>query len=223
MIDHCHGFILHKKTYRDTSLLIDVFSVEHGILRAVAKGGRKKSLHLFTPFWFELNLRQELSSIYKAEAEQAAFILEGNGLIIGYYINELLSYLLYRYDPQPKIYQQYSDLLQGLALNPNPIVTEQMLRRFELLILKEIGYQIDFSHDADTGAAIDAVKSYQFVPAQGFKSSLSGLSGADILALAKEELDTTQVLQVAKYITRAAINHLLEGKTIKSRSLFAAH
>ena len=35
------GFILHTIPYRETSLLVDIFTLNHGRLRCVAKGFRK--------------------------------------------------------------------------------------------------------------------------------------------------------------------------------------
>ena len=51
------GYVLHRMPYRETSLLIDVFSESMGIVRGVAKGVRGSKLtaraycNLFNRWW----------------------------------------------------------------------------------------------------------------------------------------------------------------------------
>ena len=47
-----------------------------------------------------------------------------------------------------------------------------------------------------------------------------GINGAHINALAQDKLDDVAVLGVAKRIMRRAIDHALDGKEIKARSLY---
>ena len=211
------GFILHKRPYRNTSLLLDVFTREFGVLRAIMRGGKKQQhLQLYTPIWFELNLKNELAIAYKAEAKQACMLFCGKGALIGFYVNELIMRMLYPYDPQPGIYNQYQSLL--LELNQDVLLAIQAhLRQFELYLLKELGYGLCFSREAIKNESIIPTKNYRFIAGQGFINSPQGISGEVLLAIDQGNWQDKTVLKVAKYVLRHAISHALGGRELKSR------
>lgn len=229
------SFVLHSRSYRDTSLLLEVFAKDFGRTTVIAKGARKPqrksqsslsgSLRPFVPLRISWSGRSALKSLTHVEVEAMAFKLEGKQLYSSFYLNELLMLLLPHHDPMEEIFILYAQTLNGLA-ETQPI--EPLLRNFEFALLASLGYGIDFSLSAHSGEPIHSSYFYRFVPEQGFIScgSQAGVShqvfqGKDILAIAKREYhQQAGVLRTAKYVSRQALSVHLQGKQLKSRELF---
>jgi DNA repair protein RecO (recombination protein O) len=222
------AFILHSRPYRDTSLLLEVFSEEYGRVGLVARGARaarsrqRGLLQPFQPLLLSWSARGELGTLNGAETAGAAVPLGGNGLYSGFYLNELLVRLLHRNDPHPELFPIYLEALRRLAQAPE---LEGVLRRFELGLLEALGYGLQLEQEAGGGAALepDLLYDYQLergpVPvAQGGGSGLT-LSGRSLLALHELRLEDAQVLRDAKRLTRAALDLCLGGTPLKTREV----
>src|SRR5207253_3115583 len=101
------AFILHHRPFRETSVLLDVFSEEYGLVSLVAKGVRthrsklKALLQPFVPLLVSWQGKSELMNLVSAEARTTPFQLHGDCLLSGFYLNELLVRLLQKEDPHP--------------------------------------------------------------------------------------------------------------------------
>lgn len=225
------AYILHARPYRDTSLLIDAFTVLQGRVNLIAKGARgvrnkksrfKGSLQAFVPLLLSWRGKTDLMNLLNAEPSPILVPhLTGKLLVCGLYLNELLIRLLYRYDPYPQLFQAYQIALCNLP--DNPMIA---LRVFEKKLLAELGYALHLDKDSLTHQKVLPHQSYQFIPSQGLviclnktTSRQSIFSGASLLAMHHESWDTSAHLFDAKRLFRLALNYLLEGKTIRSREL----
>lgn len=225
------AYILHTRPYRDTSLLIDAFTILQGRVNLIAKGARgvrskqsrfKGSLQSFIPLLLSWRGKTDLMNLLNAEPNPIPIPhLTGKLLVCGLYLNELLIRLLYRYDPYPQLFQAYQTTLCNLPDNP-----AIALRLFEKKLLSELGYALHLDKDSLTHQALLPHQSYQFIPSQGLIVCLnksiprqSVFSGASLLAIHHESWDTPRHLLDAKRLFRLALNYLLEGKTIRSRDL----
>ncbi len=226
------SFLLHSRPYRDGSQLLELFTAEHGCLSAVARGLYRKArggslratLQPFRPLLLSFSGRGELQTLTAAEAAPGAVVLTGERLFSGLYLNELLLRLLHRHDPHPALFARYGDTLQALAGQTAPDIH---LRRFELLLLDELGYGFDLTHDALSHAAIEDGRWYRYHEGAGLAvcaaqdTRLEGrLAGADLLALARGELDTGSVASTAKRLLRQVLAEHLGGHALHSRELF---
>lgn len=114
------AYILHARAYRDTSLLLELFTQEHGRVSAVARGAKgarsrfKGLLQPFVPLVVSWSGKGELMTLLAAEANGIAHSLTGDALVCGIYLNELLMRLLHRYDAHSILYQNYRQALCGL-------------------------------------------------------------------------------------------------------------
>ncbi|MDA7826109.1 DNA repair protein RecO [Porticoccaceae bacterium] len=228
------GFILHTIPYRETSLLVDIFTLNYGRLRCVAKGFRKpnkkgiaKTLFPYTEHHFQWQGRGELKTLIQADPIQSPVFLAQESLFIGLYINELLYKLLHQNDPHQSLYQFYQQLMTQLACLK---IEQPTLRNFEMLLLEELGYGLVLDADAETGQAVNPEHLYYYIPDQGLKllqdqtaDSSQALLGADIMALTKGDFEQPSVLRAAKQLTRQVIDFYLDGKELNSRELYRQH
>ncbi|KXI27384.1 DNA repair protein RecO [Paraglaciecola hydrolytica] len=222
------GFILHRRPYRETSFLLDIFSLEWGKFSAVGKGIRgakndKKSLlQPFQALQLTVVGKHELKNLQQVEALAPSLNLQGNYLFSAMYINEIVNRLLAHDIAQPELFTLYQSTLGALA-NEEPI--EPVLRQFELSLLADLGYGIDFSQDAEFSQNIEPEAYYGFVYEHGWlrqkvpSQSRFCFKGETLLLVAQLEW-TAASLHCAKQIARLCLAQLLGTKPLKSRELF---
>lgn len=223
------AYVLHARAYRDTSLLLELFTEEQGRVSAVARGAKgprsrfKGLLQPFVPLLVSWSGKAELMTLTAAEANGNLPNLAGEVLLCGIYLNELLMRLLHRYDAHPQLFQAYQQALIHLRSKSQQVV----LREFEKQLLLELGYALELDREAHSGATIQPEQFYYFDPHRGLlrhqsasNSSAQVFLGESLLALHNDELVQENYLRDAKRLLRLALGHLLGGKPIRSRELF---
>jgi DNA repair protein RecO (recombination protein O) len=222
------AFILHSYPYRETSLLIEVFTRGFGRLSMVARAARSPRSQLrgvllaFQPLALSWFGRGEVRTLARAEWIGGQAPLHGEALLCGFYLNELLLRLLPREDPHDALFQRYQEALAGVAGPGGPV---RALRSFERVLLKELGYAMDLERDSVNGTAIEAAKTYAYDPERG-PSEFKGqgpdplVSGRTLLDMARDDYSDPQTQQQAKALMRALIDHRLEHRPLKSRQIF---
>ncbi|MEO6352869.1 MAG: DNA repair protein RecO, partial [Burkholderiaceae bacterium] len=164
------GFVLHSYPYKETSLIIDFFSRDHGRVALVAKGAKRPHsalrgvLQTFQPLSAGWSGKSEIRTLIGAEWVGGLLPLEKSALLCGFYLNELLVKLLARDDPHPILFNHYVSTLNQLAHGEAaPIV----LRRFERALLKETGVAADLTRCTTTREAVTADAIYVVDPERG--------------------------------------------------------
>lgn len=225
------AFVLHARPFRDTSLLVDLLTLEYGRVGVIARGARSQQsryrghLRPFVPILVSWSSRSDLGSLNQVEPGGSPLLLAGSTLLAGMYLNELLVRLLHQRDSQPEIYEAYQSTL--IALDQN-IAIEPVLRRFEKLFLVALGFGFSWTEATDTLAPISPTQWYAFEPDLGFCEHLQDynnrpvFSGAHLIAIAKDDFDSIEVLRTAKQIMRMAMQVRLGSRVIKSRELFSS-
>jgi DNA repair protein RecO (recombination protein O) len=222
------GFVLHRRSYRETSYLTDLFTLELGKVSAVARGVRgnksdKKSLlQSFQPLLFSVSGKHELRNLNQLESAGSMMKLVGHQLFSAMYLNELLNRLLPKEVPHPELFQAYHQSLNWLA-NGDDI--EPCLRQFELLLLDDMGYGIDLTQEYENGQTVEADVDYCLVLENGMRRIDNDAQGTnrfsgEALLQVSNNVWSPNSLQCAKRITRMALSPLLGRKPLKSRELF---
>jgi DNA repair protein RecO (recombination protein O) len=229
------AFLLHRKPWRDTSLLIEAFTPQHGRVGLVARGVRGKRsakqaiLQPFQPLLLNWSGRGELFTLNTVEASAAPLMLQGLALVSGFYVNELLLRLLQRHDPHEELFQHYQEVLWQLHRGEQ---IEWSLRLFERALLDELGYGLLLDCRADSGESLDEQSVYHYLPEQGPMPEGSGggliLHGMSLLALASGVCPSGEegerVRREVKQLMRSTLARYLGSKPLASRALFqAAH
>lgn len=228
------AYVLHSRPYRDTSLLIDFFMPEYGRLTAVARGVHNRKtrtrslLNPFTRLLISLQGKSDLKLLTAVEADNYFISLRGEKLYSGIYINELLMRVLPEMDAHESLFRNYEKSLQALQ---NEQGLEPVLRGFELDLLTELGYGVDFERDAESGAAIQSQLEYFFNAQRGFTQAQEQhrfpapslvVPGAAILNIAKRNFSDDRTRSVAKQLCRSMLKPLLGNRPLNSRDLFLA-
>jgi DNA repair protein RecO (recombination protein O) len=228
------SYILHRRPYRETSLLIELFTLEHGRLTLIAKGVRKTRsttaglLQPFVPLLVSWMGRSELMTLTQVESNHSSLSnnksLPANHLFAGFYLNELLINLLQKYDPHPNLYTMYERTLLAMQAE---ILPQAALRSFEKCLLIEMGYGLLPTSELLLQQTFAEDRHYRFIFEQGFSAcaAVSGdniFSGKSLLALAKEDWQDVQSLRDAKRLMRLVLATLLGKKQIHSRRLLLA-
>ncbi|MCB1823121.1 MAG: DNA repair protein RecO [Candidatus Competibacteraceae bacterium] len=224
------AFILHRRPYRDTSLLLDAFSHDHGRLGLVARGAAsarsrlKSVLQPFVPLLLSWSGTGDLAALTAAEETGRPAPLPPGQVLAGLYVNELLVRLLPRWDSLPGLFAAYRVLLAELTTAAD---AEPSLRRFEKCLLEELGYGLSLEREAASGMPIIAERRYCYVLDRGPLADDPGapgvsISGRGLLALRDGILADPAVLREVKRLTRAALAAQLRGRALKTRELYRA-
>lgn len=227
-VDLAPAFVLHQFDYRDSSKIVEFLVRDHGRIAAVARGVRRSGnrqrglLRPFQPLLLSWSGR-ELGTIMGIEPAGSAVVLTGEGLLAGFYLNELCLRLIATHDPHPEIFALYATALQRLAQTRNIAAP---LRQFELGLLEALGYGLNLTAEPGTGEAVTAEGRYLFRSESGPERVVARtdddaavVSGASLLAMVNGDFTDAQVLRDAQRILRRAIDRQLGTRPLKSREV----
>ena len=223
------GYLLHTYPYRETSLVAEVYTRDSGRVAVIARGARRPRsalrgvLMAFQPLQFSWSGKAELKTLHKAEWQGGYIPLRGLSLICGFYLNELLLKLLPREDAHEDLFEAYATALAQL---PSAQDHAAVLRRFERVLLRELGYGLVFDREVTSGNPVTADQRYRYVPDRGpvaatETSEQSGveLAGKTLLDMAIDQYTDPRTVQQSKVLMRTLINHCLGNQTLHTRQL----
>ncbi len=218
------AFILQHRNYRESSIILDVLTPDYGVVSILAKGVRKqksKSTGLLLPFSLLKLSFQGQSELKLLIGHEMVFQhhLTGIAWFCGYYINELVSKFLHKYDPHPEVYYHYQQCLEQLSHSVGDGI-EQALRFFELKLLEHTGYALALSDDSKDVGSLSGAMRYRYSPDIGLIYDRNGYITGDTLKSlqAGNALDKGGLAE-AKKLMRAVIDNQLQGKELKSRTV----
>jgi len=165
------AYVLHRRSYRESSFLVELFTKEHGRFTVVANGVRKSRsptqglLQPFVPLLVSLAGKGELLSLFHVEINGAINLLRGESLFAGFYLNELLMCLLQKWDTHPGLYAAYEN---AVSLLQTDVLEQKILRSFEKYLLEELGYGLLPKSEISLHNTFSPDKYYRFIPEHGF-------------------------------------------------------
>ena len=186
------SFVLHRYDWSESSLILEVFTRQHGRTALVAKGAKKPSSN-FRPVLLPLQPlaltwthsaaigANDIHTLKGAEWVGGHIMPTGDALLSGTYLNELLLRLLARDDPHPALFDAYAGVVRVLASEHGEAL-EPVLRTFELLLLREIGLLPALDVQTLTLEPLQAEARYALVAEGGLRNAApderASLSGA---------------------------------------------
>ncbi|BBI99294.1 DNA repair protein RecO [Ferrigenium kumadai] len=222
------AFVLHSYPFRETSLILDVFSRQHGRLAIMARGARRPRSALrgvlmnFQPLLLSWFGKGEVRTLHSAEWQGGQPYLQGTALMCGFYLNELLLNLMARDDPHDRLFDYYRATLYRLAHETDHAAT---LRCFEKHMLQELGYALTLEREAGGEKAIHPEVCYRYavergaVPDDGDTQIGLPVQGKTLLDMAADDYADPVTAQQSKQLMRVLLNHHLGGKTLHTREL----
>ena len=227
------AYILHKRPYRETSQILEVFSRNHGRLSLMSRGSRSQRsrtsgiLQPLRPLLLSWYGRGEMPSLRGVDtSDTRPPDLRGKSLLSALYLNELLVILLHRHDVHEDLFASYHETLYALMQASG---LEIILRNFEKILLEQTGFGLNLEQDADSGEPVQADRHYAYhfehgpvlcQPHQNRQNPV--VSGSSLLAFSAGDLDlaapgaTTEIKRLMRYV----INCHLGSRKLKSRELF---
>lgn len=224
------AYLLHRRAFRDASVIADFLTRDFGRVALVARGagkGSRRCLDAFRPLLLSYTSRGELGSLTAVEADGKATPLGQQEVLCAYYANELLLRMTQQSAPAPELFAEYGSLLSALASANSSV---RALRLFEKRLLDELGYGADLTREWQSGRPLDPTLRYRVAPEQGpeLVARMSPaneddvFAGASLLSLAHEELTDKVSLRDARRLLRMSLDYYLDGKPLKSREVMRA-
>jgi DNA repair protein RecO (recombination protein O) len=232
------AYVLHRYDWSESSLILEVFTRNHGRMALVAKGAKRPSssfrpiLLPLQPLHVSFGGDAEIRTLKGAEWQGGHIMPSGDALMSGYYLNELLLTLLARDDPHPDLFDIYATAVQVIASEHGEAL-QSALRAFELLLLREIGLLPLLDAQTMTLLDLEPAHRYSLVPEGGLRqtseSDRASLSGAQWLALqqsiaANSSFVATlracsEVMSDLKPQLRALLNYHCGVSTLRTRQM----
>lgn len=226
-----HGqraYVLHRRPYRETSAIVELFTEHSGRVAVVARGLQRprsglaalcQPLQALAVSWTG---RSELKTLRSIERVSNTTMPRGESLFSVLYCNELLVRLLPYSDPHPALFEAYASLLDRVC---DVARLEVVLRQFELRLLSELGFALELHRLADSGAPVEPQGRYRFVAEQGLVPAGEDdggqvYPGASLLAMHAGDYDEPGTRRCAKLLLRQALQPLLGSRPVASRDLF---
>lgn len=219
------ALILHVRPYRESSAIVQMLTQQQGRVAGVLRGYRSKKQGQVTVQPFSVGTvtyvgRSDLVTIQSFESHH--FIsLQGEALYAGFYVLELLMRLLQERQQETGIFGYAMTVLEALEEGDS---LEPALRRFELDVLQQLGYGIDFSVQ---GQPLEEGKVYGYTPQSGFSQATQsqlgaarGFDGCALQQIARGDFSAASTREAAKALLRVALTPLLGDKPLTSRKLF---
>lgn len=221
------AFVLHSYPYKETSLIVDVLTRDHGRIALVAKGAKRPHsklrgvLQTFQPLSISWSGKSEVRTLTGAEWVGGLLPVEKSALLCGFYLNELLIKFLARDDPHRPLFDHYVSTLNELAHGESvPIV----LRKFELALLRETGFAGNFTRCTMTRDAVEPDQIYVVDPERGARPAQPAdvwprVSGKTLLDMEREDYSDQNTQSQSKFLMRALLSHHLGGGTLNTRQI----
>jgi DNA repair protein RecO (recombination protein O) len=212
------AWLVHRRPFRNTSLIVDLLTADGGRVAAVARSGQRNPLlQAFRPLAIQLRGQGDLRSLVAVEADGPSRALQGERLYCGLYMNELLERLLHRDDPHPGLTDAYDTTLTLLAESESP--ADVLLRHFEFGLLDALGYGFSLERDLN-GMEVVAGQRYRLVPDQGLVMDSRGPYGGDCLGDIVAGRWHDEARRAARDLMREALAPHLGPRPLTSRTLF---
>ena len=212
------AYIIHSRSYGETSIIFDVFTKELGLVSTILKGAKKRKdisqLHTSRELNIQIN-KSNLPLLLKYEIHKTIPI-KSKHLILLMYFNELIYKLVPKNQPQRNLYNFYSNYLDYMSKTNDNF--DVVVVGFELLLLKNLGYGIT---SLSSNEIIQSNDIFIYDVNSGFKKTNSKLSfdcvsGETIIKIQEFNINQITELKKIRSITKKIIQEIAGNKSIKS-------
>ncbi|MBY0574704.1 MAG: DNA repair protein RecO [Undibacterium sp.] len=221
------GFVLHAYPYKETSLVVEIFTRDFGRISLLAKGAKRPHsklrsvLQTFQPLTLAWTGKSELRILTAAEWVGGMLPLEKSALLCGFYLNELLVKFLLRDEAAPILFDLYVSTLNQLAHQENAAI---VLRQFELGLLHQCGLIGDLVFCTVAKRPISLDLMYVLDPHAGVRPALPNdniprILGKSLHDMLRADYSDPVTQQQSKFLMRFLLSHHLHGIPLNTRQI----
>jgi DNA repair protein RecO (recombination protein O) len=224
------AFVLHSIPYKETSLILDVFTRSYGRMALIAKGAKRPHsvlrpvLQRFQPLAVSWSGKSELRTMTKAEWLGGVPPLVGDALLCGFYLNELLVKFTAREDSHEDLYDEYAATVHRLGQDPTDL--EPILRPFELALLRETGFAAALDRCVDTNLAPEEDEHYVYQPERGLRKLQADdpghwpvMTGKHLSLMGQRNYADPETLSQSKTLIRFLLGLHLQDQAMTTRQI----
>ena len=218
-------FLLHARSFGDTSIIADVFTESSGKVSIMAKGAKNPRSKFFghlVPFSalrIIVTGKSEMKTLTQIDSNFLSQSVKGPHDLYTYlYVNELMIRLLPKGLPNQELYDLYQNFVE---LARADAISELDLRAFELDLLDVLGYGINFDTDSKENTEFKDSIIYTYIPEKGFHQAgdTEGFSAREIAAIKNRTLEAIDKLKL-KQLLKVAVSACLDRRELSSRDFF---
>lgn len=205
-----NAICLRRWDYSETSQTVSLLTLEHGLLRGLAKGS-KRSDSRFSGGFDPLTLGQatmilkagkdlatltewHLSEVYWAARQH----LVANRA--GIYMVDLAHRMLKEQDPHPEVFYALDSALRG-CVQPDRIGIETLI--FQWRLMDSCGYRLELHRDAGTGDPVDESQEvFRFSPLQG--GIIETTQSGDAVKVRRETIHLLRAISEGDFVSAAS-------------------
>ena len=232
-MQHSFGYILNQRPFRDSSVLVDLFTEDYGRIRCVARPAKKRgkiikgNLEPFRYLKLQWTGKGDLQTLTEAD-ERGRHKIPASELMLGIYLNELLLLLTRQHVAQPELFSAYKYTLHKLS---DSRINQHIMMRFEVYLLACLGYPLVLDDDAlfaeKLDSAINHKMRYRFTQENGLERVAQSVTtqtseifiNAEVLAaLADMQSMSDKQWKALRHFLDAVFKHL-SPRVIHSRRL----
>lgn len=137
------AFVLTSWPWKESSLIAEFFTRRHGHIPLSVRGAKRPGsqfrglINAFCPLIISYSGKGEVRNLTSARWLGGLTPISGEGLLSGFYLNELVLRLTAREDPQPQLFDCY---MRALAAVSEGSAVQRALREFEVDVLRLTGW-----------------------------------------------------------------------------------
>jgi len=197
------AYVLNQRPFRDSSVLVDIFTEDFGRICCVARPAKKRgkilkgSLEQFRYLKIQWIGKGDVQTLTEAD-ERGRHTIPPSEMMLGLYLNELILLFTRSHVPQVELFSAYKYTLHKLG---DPLINRYILMRFEVYLLAILGFTLSLpvSNPSDEEDSKEKPR-YIFtpedglIPEQGAIASHNIYMNADLL-LALQDIQNMQESQ----------------------------
>ena len=221
------GFVLHKRRFKETSLIVEFLTLERGRIVSIVKGALRAKSKFGNSLQHSMRLeldvigKSNLPTLTRVEVIEHFPNLRGLKAFTLLYVNELIIKFFGENDPIKGVYHNYTELQRTLGSTGD---YQSALRYFELTIFEAMGVQPELHITADTMTSVSDSETYFFKPSIGilennFEGDSLRVHGETLCLLSKKAELNGRARKEAKLLTQAIVRHHLDGQELMVRRL----
>ncbi len=212
------AFIIHSKTFGETSVIFEFLTEENGLISAILKGAKRRKdisqLQLSKELIINTS-RANLPLLLKYELSKS-YVIKRDYLLLVIYFNELIYRLVPRSQPQKTLFDFYRNYISYMSTTQDH--QDSVIIGFEILMLKNLGYAVSSEVPINS---IDENDVFYYDNLRGFKRASdyhkgNKITGKDLKLLLNFDINSIQEKKALRMITRDIIINIANPKTIKS-------